>query len=84
MLPCLVEFIANDFAPSGILAWLRGGISVLVPEASLFTQRIGFIGMSNSMIIPHVLDFSYFEENSGYAITNVGYYSHGYRFKRAL
>ena len=23
LLPCLVDFIANDFAPSGILAWLR-------------------------------------------------------------
>ena len=23
MLPCLVDFIVNDFAPSGILAWLR-------------------------------------------------------------
>ena len=29
LLPCLVDFIANDFAPSGILAWLRawlGGV----------------------------------------------------------
>ena len=23
LLPCLVDFIVNDFAPSGILAWLR-------------------------------------------------------------
>ena len=29
MLPCLVDFIANYFAPSGILAWLRAWLIFL-------------------------------------------------------